>query len=70
MKEEHQLEIHMKNKELSSVAMNVVNKNDVLDRVHKLIKEIPDIAEQEGVKKIVQELRISESVENDWGKFK
>ncbi|PHR32512.1 MAG: hypothetical protein COA38_06290 [Fluviicola sp.] len=70
MKEKHQLEIHQKNKELTTTAMNVVNKNDVLNRIHDLIKDNPEIEQHQDSKKIIQELRLSQSIENDWNNFK
>ncbi|MCH2224262.1 MAG: LuxR C-terminal-related transcriptional regulator [Crocinitomicaceae bacterium] len=70
MKEKHRLEMHLKNKELATTAMNVVNKNDVLNRIHDLLKDYPEIEEHENSKKVLNEINLSKNIERDWNNFK
>lgn len=70
IKERHQLEMHMKNKELATTAMNVVSKNDVLNRISDLINDDPGIREHENFKNIMTEINLSQNIEKDWNNFK
>lgn len=70
IKERHRLEMHMKNKELATTAMNVVSKNDVLNRISGLINDDPGIREHDNFKSIMIEINLSQNIEKDWDNFK
>jgi tetratricopeptide (TPR) repeat protein len=66
-REKHQAEIDLKNSELASSTLSLVNKNEILGEIREKLK---GNHQQEGIRDVVQFINSNTDIDQDWHKFR